>query len=104
MSIDKDKEWEGKCLRCGRCCYEKLEYQGQVYYTDVPCEKLDRRSGLCTVYPQREKLRPGCVKITPEIARRGILPEDCPYVEGIIDYPAPGAWDEKQRRSRTRRG
>ncbi len=93
--MSTEKNWEDRCRRCGRCCYEKIEYEGQVYYTEVPCEKLDTLTGLCTVYAQRQRIRPGCTRITPEIARRGILPADCPYVQGISDYPAPGLWDER---------
>lgn len=83
------KEWEDLCRRCGRCCYEKLEFEGEVYYTDTPCEKLDLATGLCTVYANRIKARPGCTPLTPEIVRKGILPADCPYVAGIVNYSAP---------------
>ena len=84
-----DDQWEARCRRCGRCCYEKIEYEGNVYYTDRPCEKLDLATRLCTVYQQRETLRPGCVRLTPEIAARGILPAECPYVADIPDYQWP---------------
>jgi hypothetical protein len=81
--------WENRCRRCGRCCYEKIEYEGEIFYTDIPCEKLDPETRLCTVYAEREKVRPGCVVLTPEIIRRGILPPDCPYVADLEDYPTP---------------
>jgi len=87
--------WEKLCRRCGRCCYEKVEFEGRVYYTDVPCEKLDLETRLCTVYDFRSSGRPGCVLLTPDLVRRGILPCDCPYVEGIQEYPAPLDWDEE---------
>jgi uncharacterized cysteine cluster protein YcgN (CxxCxxCC family) len=82
-------DWESRCLRCGRCCYEKIEFEGEVYYTDIPCEKLDLKTRLCTVYADRERARPGCVALTPEIVRKGFLPADCPYVADLEDYRAP---------------
>ncbi len=81
--------WEARCRRCGRCCFEKIDYEGEIFYTDRPCEKLDLATRLCTVYPNRQIERPGCTRLTPEIARRGVLPPDCPYVAGIADYRAP---------------
>lgn len=82
-------EWEARCRRCGRCCYEKVEFDGEVFYTDTPCENLDPVTRLCAVYPARSRLRPGCVSLTPRIIARGVLPADCPYVQGIENYPAP---------------
>ena len=81
--------WEAICRRCGRCCYEKFELGGVIYYTDVPCERLDLATRLCTVYPERERRRPGCVRLDPELVGRGYLPADCPYVANRPDYPAP---------------
>lgn len=81
--------WEEKCVRCARCCYEKIEFEGRIYYTDTPCEKLDLQSGLCKVYKNRVVERPGCVALTSDLVKRGILPGDCPYVQGIENYVAP---------------
>ena len=83
------KDWEARCARCGRCCYEKIDYEGEIYYTPVPCEKLDLETRLCTVYENRRAARPGCTPLTPDVVRMGILPEDCPYVQGEEDYRAP---------------
>jgi len=95
MTVLSDfKLWEAKCRRCGRCCYEKIEYDGEIYYTRTPCEKLDVVTSLCTVYPERTKVRPGCVQLTPELVRMGILPADCPYVAGLESYRAPHLFDE----------
>lgn len=87
-------EWEARCRRCGRCCYEKIEYEGRVYYTDTPCEKLDPETSLCTVYPERHTAKPQCMELSPEALDRGILPADCPYVSAIPDYNAPQLWSE----------
>lgn len=92
--MTKIEEWEAKCRGCARCCYEKIEFEGHIYYTDTPCEKLDLESRRCTVYADREKLRPGCVKLTPEIVGCGFLPADCPYVADCENYQAPVLYDE----------
>jgi len=85
-------DWEAVCRRCGRCCFEKIEFGGVVYYTDIPCERLDPVTRLCSVYPEREQVRPGCVRLDPHMVRRGYLPADCPYVANLEDYPAPLPW------------
>lgn len=86
--INRDS-WDRICRRCGRCCYEKVSFQGTVYYTDIPCEHLDPESRLCTVYPHRQQRRKGCIALTPAVVGRGFLPADCPYVADCEDYPAP---------------
>lgn len=89
----KDKAWDERCRRCGRCCYEKVIFKGEIYYTPTPCEYLDPQSRQCTVYPDRHRLRPGCAPLTARNLRQGILPADCPYVADISDYPAPHLWE-----------
>ncbi|MDT8441438.1 MAG: hypothetical protein RQ723_07240 [Desulfuromonadales bacterium] len=88
------REWEALCRRCGRCCYEKIEFEGVVYYTDLPCEFLDRQTRLCRVYPERSRRRKGCIRLTPALLDKGFLPADCPYVAGLENYPAPKMFDE----------
>lgn len=83
------REWDAVCVRCGRCCYEKFNVRGRIYYTQVPCEYLDLKTRLCRVYPDRVARRPGCVPLTPELLTKGFLPADCPYVADRADYPAP---------------
>jgi len=82
-------QWEAICQRCGRCCYEKLDDGGTIYYTSAPCDRLDLQSCLCTVYEQRNTVRPDCMPLTVEVLQAGYLPADCPYVAGLEDYPAP---------------
>jgi hypothetical protein len=91
----RSEKWEATCRRCGRCCYEKIEYEGEIFYTDVPCEKLDPETHLCTVYEDRHEARPGCVPLTPGNIVKGVLPADCPYVARIEGYRAPHLWDEE---------
>jgi len=88
-------EWEDRCRRCSRCCYEKVEYEGEIYYTEVPCERLDLSTRLCTVYERRSEVVAGCAVLTEEIVRRGFLPPDCPYVDGIEGYKSPHLADEE---------
>lgn len=86
-------QWEAICKRCGRCCFEKIEYRGRIYLTDIPCEYLDLATMECTVYGQRCDKRDGCVALTPEIVNLGVLPGCCAYVQKIDDYVAPLSWD-----------
>jgi uncharacterized cysteine cluster protein YcgN (CxxCxxCC family) len=81
--------WDDRCSRCGRCCYEKIEYEGRVHYTDVPCEHLDLQSRCCNIYSDRHLIQPECLPLTRITLERGILPGDCPYVADIEGYNAP---------------
>lgn len=87
--------WEKICARCGRCCYEKIDCQGRIYYTQIPCEHLDLDSRLCRIYEVRDRHRSGCVALTPGLLKQGLLPADCPYVAGLENYPAPCLPDEE---------
>lgn len=82
-------EWEEICQHCARCCYEKLDYDGQIFYTTKACMHLDTDLNCCRIYGQRSELHPECVHLTPELVTAGVLPADCPYVAGIGDYQAP---------------
>jgi len=81
-------EWEAICRRCGRCCYEKIDYRGKIFYTTKPCCYLDTGSKLCRVYQRREQLQTDCVRLTPELVAAGILPQDCPYVQDTSEEKA----------------
>ncbi|ORJ63310.1 hypothetical protein [Geothermobacter hydrogeniphilus] len=89
----KHSRWEQICRRCGRCCYEKIEFEGEVYYTDQPCPYLDLETRLCTVYDRRSRVKPDCMPLSPRVLGMGVLPDDCPYVAGRDNYPAPHLWD-----------
>lgn len=84
-----NETWEKICKRCGRCCYEKVDFQGRIYYTEIPCEYLDLQTCQCKVYPDRAERRPGCVPLTPGLVKKGYLPADCPYVADVEGYPQP---------------
>ena len=87
-------KWEDRCLRCGQCCYEKLEFEGVIYYTDEPCEHLDIGTNLCRVYKERHHVRDGCVPIDKKIIDAGILPLDCSYV--IADITSTHSTEEEE--------
>ena len=86
--------WESICCRCGRCCYEKIDFEGRIYYTELPCEYLDLETRLCRVYAERDSQCPGCVRLTKKSVKKGFLPADCPYVADVDNYPAPIMPDE----------
>jgi len=77
-------DWEAVCRRCGRCCYEKIEHRGRIYHIDQPCKHLDTETRLCRVYNCRDQQQVDCVRLTPELVAAGFLPQDCPYVAGIL--------------------
>jgi len=91
---NNSEKWESICCRCGRCCYEKVDFEDRIYYTELPCEFLDTETNLCRVYTERDVKRPGCVRLTDEILPKGIMPADCPYVSDIQNYPAPTLLDD----------
>ncbi len=84
-----ESRWDAICVRCARCCYEKIDFNGKIFYTAIPCAQLDPVSRLCRVYPQRGQVQPDCQRLTPETIGDGFLPADCPYVRDLADYPAP---------------
>ena len=76
------EEWESICDRCGRCCVNKIEYEdiNQIHYTDVACKQLDCTTAQCKDYPNRQKIVPDCLQITPEsLASMTCLPDSCSY-------------------------
>lgn len=87
--MEEQPEWEHLCRRCGRCCYEKEQCDGRIYYTGTPCRFLDLKTRLCRVYEDRHRRRKGCVSITPKVVAMGVLPGDCPYVKGAQGYREP---------------
>ncbi len=100
--MSEESDWDSRCHRCGSCCFEKIEVEGEIYYTDDPCPHLVLGSRLCRIYDSRSRLKEGCVPICGEIISRGILPAHCAYVVGIPGYvaphlgPVPFEYDEEQ--------
>ena len=75
------KEWESLCDGCGKCCLHKVRGEGNTYKsTNVACRLLDTQSCQCRNYPQRKKLVPDCVKLSPEsLGLIDWLPRTCAY-------------------------
>lgn len=76
------EEWEAICAKCGKCCYEKVDLGcGEIRYTDEPCQHLDTKTRLCTIYEHRHEVEPDCISLTEELVRTlHWLPEECAYV------------------------
>ncbi len=76
------KEWESLCDGCAKCCLHKLSDgdDGQVFYTLVACRLLDLSHCTCSRYPDRQRLVPDCVVLTPEnVTEIAWLPSTCAY-------------------------
>ncbi len=75
-------EWESLCDGCGRCCIQKLQDDetNEVLYTRVSCRLLHTRTCRCLNYPNRKRLVPDCVLLTPEsVEQYQWLPSSCAY-------------------------
>ena len=75
-------EWESLCDGCGRCCLHKLEDEdsGDIVQTNVACRLLDLNTCHCTRYPERKRLVPDCVVLTPEnVSQLPWMPATCAY-------------------------
>lgn len=75
-------EWESLCDGCGKCCLNKLEDidTGELAYTNVACRLLDLGTCRCTRYPDRSRLVPDCVTLTPEnVGALAWMPSTCAY-------------------------
>ena len=61
-------EWESLCDKCGRCCLQKIGDgdSGKIKLLAISCEYLDASTCHCLIYENRKRLKPDCVKISPE--------------------------------------
>lgn len=77
------EQWEAVCDGCGRCCLIKLEDEdtGDLYWTNVVCRAMDRCTGFCSDYKNRQKIVPECIVLTPEnlVEKAKVLPASCGY-------------------------
>ncbi len=89
------QQWEEFCERCARCCYEKIDFEGRIYYMRIPCDQLDLSTGLCRIYDERDRIRNDCQRLTPEVVAAGILPADCPYAKQVANYQGPMLAEEE---------
>ncbi len=77
-----ETQWESICDSCCQCCAHKLidEETDEIFKTNVVCKYLDTNQCQCTVYPERHKHVPDCIKITPDNAGAlNWVPETCGY-------------------------
>jgi uncharacterized protein len=87
-------EWEALCDGCGKCCLHKAEDEdtGVFYHSNVACRLLDIPTARCCDYPNRKKLVPDCLKLTPRLAASvAWLPDTCAYRLRADGEPLP-AW------------
>jgi uncharacterized cysteine cluster protein YcgN (CxxCxxCC family) len=77
-----EEEWEALCDNCAKCCLIKLqdEDDDQIYYTNVVCDLLDKKTCKCTKYKARCKLVPTCLKLDKDnIHLIEWMPKTCAY-------------------------
>ena len=75
------QEWELLCDGCGKCCLNKLEIEGKIYFTCVKCRFLDSKSALCRIYENRFAKVKDCRSVNLEALkeRPRWLPKTCAY-------------------------
>jgi uncharacterized cysteine cluster protein YcgN (CxxCxxCC family) len=78
-----DEEWEAICLKCAKCCYEKIDLgNGHIVYTEEPCVYLDTTSRMCKIYEKRHEIEPDCIKLNEHFIRQiNWMPTGCAYVK-----------------------
>lgn len=77
-----ESQWESICDGCCQCCAHKLqdEETEEIFHTNVVCQYLDCDECQCTVYSERHKYVPDCIKVTPENAGQlSWMPTTCGY-------------------------
>ncbi len=96
---------EGLCERCGLCCHLSLRLgKMNVVFEELPCRFLDKTG--CRIYERR--LRTGfCFEVNRKNVERGLYPESCVYVRGLVGYRGKrllaGKEAERARREAERR-
>jgi len=76
------EQWESLCDGCARCCTIKYEDtdSGEIFYTDAVCHLLDLETCKCGNYPNRSRLVPTCLVLTPDLIKQlKWMPETCTY-------------------------
>jgi uncharacterized cysteine cluster protein YcgN (CxxCxxCC family) len=102
-----DEEWESICLKCAKCCYEKIDLGGgHIVYTEEPCVYLDTATRMCKIYDKRQEIEPDCIKLNEHFIRQiNWMPQDCAYVKylGQKDtLQTVRAIEESKRRKRVK--
>jgi uncharacterized cysteine cluster protein YcgN (CxxCxxCC family) len=82
LSEMSPEEWESLCDGCAICCLEKIEDKatGKICLTSIACRYLDVIQCRCTVYDDRLKRNPRCIKLSLDnVHRTPWLPGTCAY-------------------------
>lgn len=76
------REWELLCDGCGKCCLNKIEMKGKIYFTNTYCRFLDTQSCLCKIYDCRFRKVNDCRDINISAIREKPrwLPKTCAYI------------------------
>lgn len=92
------RKWEAICKRCGLCCHEKLLYDDKIlYFVNCPCEYLDKKKRICSVYENRFKVCKECRKVNLFRAMfASYLPSCCAYVKWAKRYHIRFAGDRME--------
>lgn len=82
LSEMNEAEWEALCDGCGKCCLNKLDIGGKVYFTNAYCRFLDCTSCRCKIYDHRFEVVKDCRKIDLAAVREKPrwLPKTCAYL------------------------
>lgn len=90
--LEKSKPLESYCTNCGACCkagvtFQKSHSLHRVYINDLSCRNLSMENGKskCAVYGTRFQKAQWCAD-TEEMLVKGLVPQDCPYVENLNGY------------------
>ena len=85
-------EWELLCDGCGKCCLNKLECKGKIYFTNVHCRFLNPKNCLCRIYQNRFEAVKDCRNIDLKAIRESPrwLPKTCAYwlLDNGYDLPS----------------
>lgn len=82
LSSLTDEEWEQICMRCGKCCLNKYEEDGLIYFSNQACQFLDIKKCRCSCYAERQdKTGHTCKKVDMHLLENEIdlLPPTCAY-------------------------
>ena len=84
-------EWEALCDGCGKCCLNKLDIKGRIYFTNAHCRFLDCKSCLCKIYEHRFEVVKDCRNVNLKAVREKPrwLPKTCAYwlLDNGFDLP-----------------
>jgi uncharacterized cysteine cluster protein YcgN (CxxCxxCC family) len=71
------------CLACpvrGVCCYFEDYVKGVRIATNKPCEYLDTKTGLCSIYSERHKKHRGKCLSVKAMLHQSTVPIMCLYI------------------------